>query len=407
MEKVYKKYIVLSSAAGINLLAGLLYIWSIVSKGLIEKYNWTSTQASTPYTVAIIFLVLGTIVGGMKQDKKGPKTYVIIGGILIGSGLILSSLTKDPLIMILTFGILTGMGFGIQNGSILPPVLKWFPPDKKGLITGVVVGAVAFASVIYSPLIEALIENYGISVSFLSIGIVVMILIIFLAQFLNNPPIEHAEQSNMNIKTHQEITGIPICRRTEPSKMRLFYKVWIMFALSSVAGLMIIGHAAEIVSVQVGWDVGYLLVILIAVFNGLGRIGGGHLSDKIGRVRYMRWIISIQAINMLLFCFYGSIPLICVGAAITGICYGSNFAVFPAIIADYFGMKHFGANYGLILTAWGAAGLIGPMMAALIFDATGNYNIAYLVCGASLIIAYLISFKLKERKLQLEETKAV
>ena len=394
MKLENKKYRVLIAATGINFLAGLLYIWSIVSKGLVEQYHWTSTQASLPYTVAIISFVLAMAAFGRFQDKRGPKICAILAGIMIGAGMVLSSLTTNPYIFVLTFGVIAGAGIGLSSLATTAPALKWFSPEKKGLITGIVVGGIAFASVVYSPVMHFLIERYGIAMSMLIIGIGVFILMILLAQMMTNPPPEYDAGNKQRVDTKSVINY----RLSETIKSVDFYKIWFMLGLSSTAGLMIIGHVANIAKVQAGWEAGFLLVIFLAVFNVLGRIAGGHLSDKLGRVRYLRIVFALQAVNMLVFRFYGSIPMLCVGAAVVGLCYGSVFSVFPAATADYFGLKNFGANYGIVFTAWGFGGLVGPMMAAAVYDAVANYNLAYIVAGVLLIAAFGISFFLKPPK---------
>ena len=398
MEVKNKKYRVLIAATGINFLAGLLYIWSIVSKGLVEQYHWTSTQASLPYTVATISFVLAMAAFGRFQDKRGPKICAILAGILIGAGLVLSSLTTDPLIFVFTFGVIAGAGIGLSSLATTPPALKWFPPKKKGLITGIVVGGIAFASVVYSPLMHFLIDRYGIAMSMLIIGIGIFVLMNLLAQMMTNPPAGYDNGGEKQVQTEPAVNY----RLSETVKSADFYKIWFMLGLSSTAGLMIIGHVANIAKVQAGWEAGFLLVILLAVFNVLGRIVGGHLSDKLGRVKFLRIVFIIQAVNMVMFRFYGSVSLLCVGAAVVGLCYGSVFSVFPATTADYFGLKNFGANYGIVFTAWGFGGFVGPMTAAAVYDAVANYNLAYLVACALLLAAFGISIFLKPPKQAME-----
>ncbi|MGI6449852.1 MAG: MFS transporter [Desulfitobacteriia bacterium] len=109
-----KAWLVLVAAVLFNFLAGLLYIWSIISKAMMTEFNWTSSQASLPYTVALVAFVIAMVLFGRLQDMKGPRLCATISGLLMGSGLILSSLTQDPFLMIITFGIITGAGTGIS-----------------------------------------------------------------------------------------------------------------------------------------------------------------------------------------------------------------------------------------------------------------------------------------------------
>lgn len=395
----FKKFQVLGAATGINFLAGILYIWSVISKSLISQLNWSSKEASLPYTISTISFVIAMVIFGKLQDTKGPRLTATIGSILMGLGLILSGFTTSPTVMILTLGIIAGSGIGIINVSTTPPSIKWFPIDKKGLITGIVVAGVGFSSIFYSPIANHLLNTVGISKTFIYIGTGALVLSILLAQILKNPPIGYAFKEQDKSK----ITKINIDNSSVNSTWRemlnsqTFYKLWIMLAFSSSAGLMIIGHISNIAKIQINWENGFLLVIFLAIFNTLGRILGGSISDKIGRVNLMRVIFILQGLNMFFFSKYLNIGLIAIGVAIAGLCYGAGFSVFPATVSDLYGIKNFGVNYGLMFTSWGLGGVIGPMTGAIIFDSTSSYNIAYIVAFILLVISTIITFTFKSR----------
>jgi OFA family oxalate/formate antiporter-like MFS transporter len=173
---------------------------------------------------------------------KGPRLCATISGLLMGSGLILSSLTQDPFLMIITFGIITGAGTGISAIVTTPPALKWFSPHKKGLISGIVLGGVAVASVFYSPLANYLLNHFGISKTFLIIGIGVGVIMVILAQFLNNPPASYRPDSAGQQLENRNTLNLPIKEQVRDSNWRDllkslgFYKLWLMFAFSSTTG---------------------------------------------------------------------------------------------------------------------------------------------------------------------------
>lgn len=386
-------------ATGINFVGGMLYIWSVISKGLINELRWTSKQASLPYTIAIISFVVFMTVFGKIQDKYGPKLTAMFSGIFIGLGLILSGFTTNPAVMVLTFGLITGAGIGISNISTTPPAVKWFPPDKKGMVTGIVVAGVGIASVFYSPLANYLIKTIGISKTFIYIGIGALVLILTGARFLTNPPGGYeAGGINGQNRLGQDSSGFGRDLNWRGMLGRPdFYMLWLMLAFSSSAGLMIIGHAANITKIQVHWEGGYILVILLAIFNAGGRLLGGIISDRIGRIPLMRVIFILQALNMLFFSRYTTIVLLAGGVALAGFCYGATFSIFPATVLDLYGVKNFGSNYGLIMTAWGCGGVIGPMVAAVSVDSAKTYNIAYLIACILLLAAFSITFLMKHK----------
>ncbi len=397
----FKPWAVLSTSFGINLIIGILYIWSIISKALINDLGWTSKQASLPYTFVTVTFVIAMAIFGRLQDTKGPRITATIASVMMGCGIILSGIFVSPVMLVITFGIIAGAGIGTANVATVPPAVKWFPPEKKGMVTGVSVAGIGISAVVYSPLANSLLNSVGISKTFIYVGIGALVLMVVLSQFLTNPPAGYIPTSHGTAKKQvQKAAGAPAPDKglKDVLKTSGFYRLWIMFMFSASAGLMIIAHAANIAKVQISWEGGFYMVILLAVFNAAGRILGGLVSDKIGRINLMRIIFGLQAVNMLLFTFYGSIALLAVGIAVAGLCYGAGFSVFPANVIDLFGMKNFGVNYGLIMTGWGLGGVIGPMTAAAVFDATKNYDMAYIVAGILLIITFLITFTFRKDK---------
>lgn len=396
-----KPWVVLGVGFLINLIIGILYIWSIISKSLINDLGWTSKQASLPYTFVTVTFVIAMAIFGKLQDTKGPRITATIASILLGIGIILSGVFISPLMLIVTFGIIAGAGIGTANVATVPPAVKWFPPEKKGMVTGVSVAGIGISAVVYSPLANSLLHSVGISKTFIYVGIGALVLMLVLSQFLTNPPVGYVPQSERTAKKQvQKVASTPVPDKDlkDVLKSSSFYRLWIMFMFSSSAGLMIIAHAANIAKVQITWEGGFYMVILLSVFNAAGRILGGLVSDKIGRINLMRIIFGLQAVNMLLFTFYSNIPLLAVGIAVAGLCYGGGFSVFPASVMDLFGMKNFGVNYGLIMTGWGLGGVIGPMTAAAVFDASKNYDMAYIIAGILLVVTLLISFTFRKEK---------
>jgi len=343
------------------------------------------------------------VFAGKIQDIRGPRLTSTFGGILLGGGIILSGLTRNPLIMVLTFGVLGGAGIGFCYAATTPSALKWFPIEKKGLISGIVVSGVGFAAVYISPLTNSLLLSYGISRTFFYLGIGALIILIVLSQLLFDAPSTNTAKTAVPADNDKKVNIAESESKKDYDwkdmlKTLNFYKLWIMYAFTSSAGLMIIGHIANIANMQAQWENGYLLVVLLAIFNTSGRIIGGFVSDRLGHLNTMRFIFLLQAVNMAFFGQYTSTGTLAVGVAIAGLCYGALFSVFPAATAELYGIKHLGVNYGLVFTAWGFGGVIGPLLAARILDSTGSYNASYIVSVVLLIIAGAITFLFKSPK---------
>lgn len=394
-----KSLMVLFSAAMVNFISGILYIWSLISKSLINDLNWTSKQASLPYTISTISFVIAMIIAGRVLDEKGPRYPSMVGSLLMGLGIVFSGFASNPILMSLSMGLLAGAGIGIINVSTTASILKWFPSKKRGMATGIVVAGGAIASSFYYPIADYLINNLGISKTFIYMGIPALIISVFLSWFLDNPPkeltilINREEELLLEDRMDLDLSWREMLRTNE------FYKLWFILAFSSSGGLMIIGHISTIAKVQVAWEAGFLLVILMSIFNTIGRIFGGIISDRFDKIVVLRWIFIIQGINLLLFSLYKDVFLLGLGAGIVGLCYGAGFAIFPPIISEGYGIKNFGTNYAIIFTAWGFGGIIGPMTGAAILDATESYNYSYTTSFLLFLISVLITFTFKRDKL--------
>lgn len=387
---------VLIAGLCINLTIGVVYSWSVIKKALVSEWGWTNSEASLPYTVAILVWALCNYFAGTLQDKIGPRRVVTLGVVFTGLGLGLSSFIQSPSLLLISYGVLAGAGIGFAYASVTPPALKWFHPSKKGMVSGIVVSGMGLASLYIAPITTQLLKSFGISKTFLTFGIFILVAGTLIARFLNNPPPGYIPPlpANTGKKAAVKIAARDYTWK-EMIKTKQFYLLWIMFAFASSAGLMIIGNMAIIAKNQASVDNGAYLVGLLAIFNAGGRLAAGFLSDKIGRVKTLMIAFVLQGINMLLFASYSTPFAVSVGAALAGIGFGSLLALFPSAVADFYGVKNFGGNYGILYTAWGVAGTIGPIIAGIVVDKTGTYNLAYLISAGLLAVALVLAFLTK------------
>jgi OFA family oxalate/formate antiporter-like MFS transporter len=304
--------------------------------------------------------------------------------------------------MLLTFGVIGGIGIGLGYSATTPPSIKWFPPAKKGLITGIVVSGVGLAAVYISPLTQYLLRETGsISKTFLVLGLGAIVLVSLLSQLLSNPPAGYAPAlPHGTVATGPGTLGSSAPRANlewhEMLRTPQFYQLWLMFVLSAAAGLMLIAHVATIAKDQAHIDKwGFVPVATLAIFNTLGRIVSGFLSDKMGRGKTMFLAFSLQAINMFLFSHYTTPALIIFGSAFTGLCYGTIFTLFPASTADYYGVRNLGANYGFVFTAFGVAGVAGPILGGKIRDLSGSFSQSFTIAAILLVIGAILALFLK------------
>lgn len=399
-------WVVVFCGLGLNLALGVLYAWSVFAKQMTEPVaagglGLTKTEASLPYMLAIGVFALMMVPAGRMQDKLGPRKVAMAGAVLTGLGLLVSSLVQPGMLwpVLVGFGLMAGAGFGLGYAAATPAAIKWFPPEKKGLVTGLVVSGFGLAPVYIAPLARHLLEDYGVSGAFRILGAAFTVIALALGSRIVNPPVALVPAPTAG-SASAHIDNAPDWRTM--LRTRAFYLLYIEYTFAALAGLMIIGHLARIIAVQTGGVVqtGFLFVASMAVFNALGRLMAGMLSDKLGRLRTLMFVCLSQAAVMLAFPGLDGMAGFFAGSAVVGFSYGACLALFPATVADYWGSKNFGLNYGLLFTAWGLGGVFGPLLAGRIADATGGYTLAYYIAAGLMLAAAALTTITKKPELK-------
>ncbi|MCL4535956.1 MAG: OFA family MFS transporter [Bacteroidetes bacterium] len=393
------------AGTGINLALGVLYTWSVISQFIPKEWGWSETDKSLPYSIALLAFAFATIPAGRMQDKIGPRIVAAIGGVLVGLGMMLSSLTTSPLGYVLGFGILAGAGIGFGYASATPPAVKWFNKHKTGLIAGIVVSGFGLASVYAAPTAQWLGSSFGLQTMMLVFGVAFLIAVFGFAQLLKTPPAGYVPAGD-GPSASASGAGVtaPAQREYGPGEMLRtpqFFMLWFMYACGAGAGLMVISKMAKIATDQAGLSLGFVLVAILAIGNGGGRIVAGLVSDRIGRTRTMLLCFTLQAALILLLTqtvkgsLLANAVILSIVAALIGGNYGSNLSVFPAVTKDWFGLRDFGVNYGFVFSSWGVGGLTLSLIAGAAYDATGSFNLAYFTAAGLLIIAGVMTFAVK------------
>lgn len=393
---------VVLAALGINLILGVLYAWGVMAKALVTQWHWTKTEAALPFTVSTAAFAIMMIFAGRLQDRIGPRFVALAGGTILGGALMLSSLVRTPMAMLLTFGVIGGIGIGLGYSATTPPSIKWFPPAKKGLITGIVVSGVGLAAVYISPLTEYLLKQTSIPQTFLMLGIGAVILVALLSQLLANPPAGYKPAGTGAALSATKAAAAPgrDLDWNEMLRTPQFYQLWVMFILGASAGLMIIAHVAIIAKEQAGLQWGFVPIATLAIFNTAGRIISGYVSDRIGRTRTMVLAFALQAVNMFLFRYYSTPALLIFGSAFTGLCYGTLFTLMPSATADFYGVRNLGVNYGLLFTSFGVAGIFGPILGGKVRDLLGSYNYSFVISAVLLLIGAVLAMTIRQRRIE-------
>ena len=396
-EKKTNRWLVVIAGISIQMCLGITYTWSVFRKPLqAEPFNFSLTQASLPFALVLMFCALSTIVGGRWQDKKGPRVVATTGGIFLAIGLILAGLSKTIVGIAISYGVICGIGVGLAYVCPISTGVKWFP-DKRGLITGLSVFGLGASSLVFAPIAQFLITSKGVSFTFITLGMIFFVVVTTGAQFLKNPPIGWCP-AGFNPSAKTGVTKYDFSFR-EMLKTKEFYLLWIMYFIGCAAGLMIIGQASPI-----GQDVAKLPVSLatvgvmvLGIFNACGRIFWGKVSDLIGRIKTLFFILIICGITILLLNTIPVFPVyFWIGISLVGLCFGGYFAVFPAITADYYGTKNSGVNYGFMFTAYGFGGLLSNLFAPKVLQSTNNnYSLIFVVVGGLCLAIAMLTFLVK------------
>lgn len=408
-----KAWVVTFAGTAVNLCLGILYAWSVWSKALINEpkalageimsginAGWpylTNSQAADPFSLCVIVFMLLMIPGGRIQDKFGPKVGAITGGLFLAVGCIIAGLTKSYAGLIVGFGIFGGIGMGIGYAAPTPAALKWFGPHKRGLVAGLVVGGYGGAALYVAPLGQALINAYGITGSFVILGIIFAVVTIIAGSLLAWPEpgyVPPAAPVKAGAAPAKAVGTLVDWAPSEIIKTWQFYGLVLMFIATTQSGLMVISIAAPLGIKILGSANAWILASFGGLINALGRVGTGLYSDKIGRGNAYALNCIISAICLFLMPFivgFNSLGLLFIAVGIAYWQYGGGLALLPSFTADFFGPKNLGMNYGLVFVGWGL-GFFMAKVAGIIKDATGVYDYAFYLSGIVLIVGVILSW---------------
>ncbi|MBA4392875.1 MAG: MFS transporter [Desulfobacca sp.] len=418
-----RAWVVVFAGVAVNLCLGILYAWSVWKKALVNKgkadagelmtginAGWaylTDTQGTVAYFLCGLIFAIFMIPGGKLQDRYGPKIGATLGGLSLAAGCIIAGLMKSYLGLIIGFGILGGIGMGLGYAAPTPAALKWFGPHRRGLIAGLVVGGYGGAALYIAPLGQYLIEKYGISGSFIGLGIFFAVVVVICSQLLSQPPVGYIPpgpppSKNSNKPVKPAATVIDFSPSEMLSKWQYFALV-LMFVGSAQSGLLVIANAAPILAKTAGkLEFFAKNAWLIAAFGGLvnafGRVGSGLYSDKIGRGNAYTVNCLISALFLLATPFIinaESIPLLFLAVGVAYWQYGGGLSIMPSFTADFFGSKNLGINYGLVFLGWGL-GFLMPLIGGYIKDSTGSYSLSFYISAGILILGVILCRFLKK-----------
>ncbi len=405
MSKTQNKFLPLIAGALIQLCIGIIYIWSIFKVPVVTYYSqyvspeFASTCASLTYSIMLATFVLGIIIGGRINDKKGPRPVVLMGGFMFFAGIILSAACASfapslPWLICIFYGGVAGFGVGAAYTSTISCAQKWFL-DKKGFATGVIVCTFGASTVIFTPLANSLLASVGVPQTFLILSLVFLAVILIFAWFVKNPSEEYMQKFRLaspQLAAQKQYTPGEMLK-TKQYYLLLFSMILLtptyfilnpLFkSLAEARGLM---EAAALAS-----------VMITGVASAAGRLAAPWLSDKIGRKNVILVLFFITLASVLLLIIAQSYLYILL-IALVAFAFGGSAGVYPAVTGDYFGTKHNGINYGLIMIAFAVSALTFPTVASSVNAGGDATALTFLIPAVACVIGIIVTAFLKPPK---------
>ena len=407
MDMDKKRWVVLAASSLINLCIGSIYAWSVFAAPLAAKLNALMGSGYTAADLAIAFTVANSvgpitmISGGFINDKMGPKWVILTGGAMFGIGMILTGLVTSLPMIIVTYGLILGLGLGMAYGCTINNTVKFFP-DKRGLVGGITTACYGLSSVLVPPIANALNASLGVSMSFVILGAAFLLIILVSSAFIVKCPVGYAPEGFVApAKASAAPEGKDWKRMLSDP---LFYLMIVMLTCGAFSGLMITSQASPMAQGMAGMSVALAAtaVSVLALFNSAGRIVAGTLSDKFGRVTVLigAFVLEIAGLALLLGTGSGDIFKFMAGVSVIGVCFGALMGVYPGFTADQFGVRHNSVNYGIMFIGFAVAGYFGPSTCGKILHSTGSYSPAFLVSMALAAVGILlaVAYKLISRR---------
>ncbi|HUA86544.1 MAG TPA: OFA family MFS transporter [Bryobacteraceae bacterium] len=386
------RWIIAAAAIFIQLCCGALYSWSVFVKPLAAMEPWSLVQISATFEICLGALGVGAMVGGVWQDRVGPRLVVTVAGVLYGVGFLVSAISVEHQSLAglyIGYGVLSGLAIGMAYICPVAVIVKWFP-DKRGKAIGATVMGYGAGALVMGPLAARLIIHLGVAATFEVFGAVYFLVIAVAGQFQGNPPLHWKPAGWVPRAAASKMASRIDYTVRQAIRTWRFWLLWLLLVLNTSAGIMIISQASPLTQQQVGISAvaAAAVVAAISIFNAFGRVAWAWISDLIGCTRVFFLLFAIQA------CIFFALPrihaLLLFEAAVCAIamCYGGGWSVLPILATDVFGPRYMGGIYGwMTMVTWLVAAIPSPLLVAHVRQTTGTYQPAILTIGCVMLLA--------------------
>jgi len=379
----------------INLVLGTVYSWSVFRRPLENLCGWSDFESCLPFSVFLFFFAVMMPLGGRLTGLLGPRRTVALGGVMVGLGWFLSSLTPSlpqPLVfMLFSYGVLAGGGVGITYGVPIVVSSRWIP-ERKGLAVGITVIGFGLSPLITAPLASQMISTFGVTQTLSYLGAAFGLLLVALSLPLKLPakgwtPPTRTEPSAKKAVVSTELTTRSMLRTST------FKGLWLAYMIGTLGGFIAISLAAKYAeeAVKLTPELAAAATAVFAVFNGAGRPTFGYFSDRLGIRRTAVASFAVIVLAALAATQSQNLTPYLLSFATLWFVFGGWLAIAPAATSTFFGLKNLATNYGVVFTAYGAAALIGPPVAAYLAGSAGGYTLAFLMVAALAMVGLAVS----------------
>ena len=392
------KWLIVLSAIGIHICIGSVYAWSVLTKPIMQAMGFTLQETTWTFSIAILFLGLSAGFLGSYVEKHGPRRSGLVSTVFFGIGMLGTAFALSQhslLLMYLFYGVIGGIGLGTGYITPVSTLVKWFP-NNRGLATGLAIMGFGFASLIAGPVMQLLIAKYGLINNFIILGCVYMVIMTASSLYLEPPKVPAVAEVKAKLASLPENNQAQYTVN-EAMKTWHFYALWWIFFTNITCGIGLLAVASPMAQevIQMTPLAAASMVGIIGLLNGLGRIVWSTISDYIGRrntyiMFFLLEIVSFYTLASVTDSFSFQVLIFLI---IT--CYGGGFSCMPAYLSDLFGTKQLSAIHGRILTAWGLAGIAGPLLLSWIKETTNSYSITLSFFSGCFAISLLIAVILK------------
>ena len=398
---------------------GTVYAWSYFGTLLVRQFSWTYSQTSMAFSIAIFSLGISAAWAGSALPRVGPRKLAVAGSLMFSLGYVVAGLAlrvDSVLLFYLGYGVIGGAGIGFGYVTPVATAARWFP-ERKGLVTGIVVMGFGVGAFLLSKGFAPFLVEYtdgDLPRVFMGLGVLFALILVPSSLVLGNPPGAPSERTVPSRSRTESHGGreVPVRRYLASPEFAI---MWVVFFFNIAAGISVISFQSELLQEVWGYAeptvepatlaaYGATLIAVSSLFNGVGRLFWGLLSDRLGRVQVFRVLLASQMVVFGLLMTEENPWIFSALVCYVLLCFGGGFATMPSFVLDVFGARRMSAIYGAILTAWAAAGIVGPLYVGYLKDTYPDRAVMYCFLVGILMLGagYVFSCLLNDDRMRLE-----